>query len=243
MCYKRAFQIQGEAVRFKPPTVKDKTSERTQASIVTDIIRRDIIAGIFQPGAKLLLRELSARYGVGTIPLREALTRLAIAGFVAAVDRRGFRVASVSREELLDILRVMAHIEATALEDSIAHGDLAWEGRVVAAYHHLSKLPMVNNRIPGTLNPAWEDAHDAFHTTLLSACTSPWLLRLAAQLREHQARYRFLSVHEMEAGVRDVGAEHHAILAAVLDRDAGAASKTLVDHLNTTARLAPPAAA
>lgn len=225
-------------MKFELLVEKGKVAERTQASILTDLIRRDIIASIFPPGSKLLLRELSERYDVGTIPLREALSRLAMSGFVEIVDQRGFRVARASEEELLDITRVMTHIEAEALEDAIAHGDLEWEGKVVATYHQLTKLPMLNEKVPGTLNPAWEVAHDAFHTTLLSACTSPWLLRLAALLRGHQARYRFLTVHEIEVGVRDVSAEHSAILKAVLNRDARAACNSLVDHLNTTARLA-----
>ncbi|NMM28945.1 MAG: FCD domain-containing protein [Glaciimonas sp.] len=225
-------------MKFKVPIEYERASERTQASIVTDFIRRDIIAGIFPPGSKLLLRALSERYDVGMIPMREALSRLAIAGFVTLIDQRGFRVARASKEELLDIMHVMTNIEAQALEDAIEHGDLAWEGKVVSAYHQVSKLPMVNEKIPGTMNPQWEIAHDAFHTALLSACTSPWLLRLAAILRGQSARYRFLSVNAMEAGVRDIAGEHALILAATLKRDARAASNALVEHLQTTARLA-----
>ena len=225
-------------MKFELPVEKAKVAERTQASILTDLIRRDIIAGIFPPGSKLLLRVLAERYTVGIIPLREALSRLAMSGFVEVVDQRGFRVAQASKEELLDIMRVMTNLEAEALEDSIAHGDLEWEGKVVAAYHQLSKLPMLNEKLPGTLNSAWEEAHDAFHTALLSACSSPWLLRLAALLRGHQARYRFLTVREIASGSRDAHAEHSAILAAVLRRDAGAACSNLVEHFNTTARLA-----
>lgn len=217
---------------------EEKAPERTQASIVTDLIRRDIIAGIFPPGSKLLLRALAERYGVGNIPLREALSRLAMAGFVAAVDQRGFRVVPASTEELLDIMQVMTQLELEALKDSIAHGDLAWEGKIVSTFHLLSRLPMLNKKLPGTMNPEWEVAHDAFHTALLSACRSPWLLRLAALLREHSARYRFLSVKAMEAGVRDIAGEHSTLLAAALKRDAPAATKALADHLKTTAQLA-----
>jgi len=213
-------------------------AERTQASIITDLVRRDIIAGIFPPGSKLLLRALTERYGVGTIPLREALSRLAMSGFVEAVDQRGFRVAETSGEELLDIARVRGRIETEALRDAIEHGNLAWEGQVLAAYHHLSRIAMSNPDIPGTLNPEWEEVHEGFHTALLSACTSPWLIRLATQLREHSARYRHLSVFYMETGKRDVLSEHQAILNAVLDRNVDLAADLLADHLAKTARLA-----
>lgn len=211
---------------------------RTQASITSEAIRKDIIAGILAPGSKLILRELSERYDVGSIPLREALSRLAMSGLVEAVDQRGFRVADASEEELVDIARVRITIETDALRDAIEHGDLEWEGRVLGAFHQLSRIPMTNPKVRGALNPDWESAHDAYHAALLSACTSKWLIKLAAQLREHSARYRHLSVAYAEAGVRDVLAEHRAMTDAVLARDGDRASRLLAEHLGKTARLA-----
>jgi GntR family carbon starvation induced transcriptional regulator len=230
------------ATQFELPVEKERESERTQASIVTDLIRRDIISGVFPPGSKLLLRVLSEQYGVGTIPLREALSRLAVAGFVSVIDQRGFRVPRASTEELLDIVRVLTRIEAEALEDAIVHGDLAWEGKIVSAFHQLSRVPKKNEKVPGTGNPEWEAAHEEFHAAILSACTSPWLLRLVGILRGHEARYRFLSIRATYVGKRDADAEYAAILNAILKRDVHAATSALVEHLNTTARLAVAAA-
>lgn len=219
-------------------SVNGEASLKTQASILTDEIRRDIIAGILPPGSKLLLRELSARYGAGANPLREALSRLAMSGLVEAVDQRGFRVARTSMEELLDIARVRISIEVEALRDAIEHGDLNWEGEILASFHRVSRISMTNQQVPGALNPEWESAHDIYHRALLSACSSPWLLRLTSLLREHSARYRHLSVVYIEAGTRDLHAEHQAITEAVLARDGQRACELLAEHLATSARLA-----
>lgn len=209
---------------------------KTQASVLTDTIRQDIIAGTFAPRSKLKMRELSERYGVGVIPLREALSRLAMSGFVNVEDQKGFRVAAVSEAELLDITRVRQQIESDALRDSVAHGDLEWETRLISAAHRLSGLPLRTSDDAG-VNPQWDLAHDAFHSALIGACTSPWLIKLSEMLREQTGRYRHISVKAECAQMRDLQSEHQAIVDAALKRDADAACRLLTDHFSRTAEL------
>lgn len=211
---------------------------RTQASILTDTVRQDIIAGVFPPDSKLKLRELSERYGVGVIPLREALSRLAMSGFVEAEDQRGFRVAGVSEAELRDITRVRQSLESDALRDAIAHGDINWETELMSASHRLSRIPMRLTEPEEMMNPEWERAHDAFHAALLSGARSSWLLKLSALLREQTARYRQLSLRAEKSHMRDVGKEHQEIVDAALARDADKACALLAEHFELTTRLA-----
>lgn len=210
---------------------------RTQASVLTDAIREDIIQGVFPPESKLKLRELAERYEVGVIPLREALSRLAMSGFVEAEDQRGFRVASVSRAELLDITRVRQKIETEALRDAIAHGDLNWEAAILAALYRLDRIPLLADGATQGINPEWERAHEDFHTALLAACTSSWQLKLSVLLREQTARYRHLSVQREKSSSRDVGSEHRAIADAVIARDADKACALLQLHFAATTEL------
>lgn len=62
----------GEAPR---PAV---TLEEAARQLVLD----EILRGNLAPKSKLKIRELSARYGIGASPLREALSRLVPAGLV-----------------------------------------------------------------------------------------------------------------------------------------------------------------
>ncbi|MBO9329999.1 GntR family transcriptional regulator [Achromobacter sp. HZ01] len=213
------------------------TQQRTQASLLTDTVLDDIIAGRLLPGAKLKLKELAERYDTGVNPLREALSRLATSGFVNAEDQRGFSVAKTSREELLDITQTRQRIECDALRASIAHGDIEWEGRVMAALHRLKRQSMMAASGVG-LDPQWEAEHDAFHEALLSACPSKWSLRFSLILRDQTSRYRNLSVMgQNEAGARDVHAEHEAIAKAALAKNADLACALLAEHLRITTAL------
>lgn len=215
----------------------EEVGSRTKASALTDVIRRDVIQGVFPPGAKLKPRELAERYDVGTVPLREALSRLVLSGFVEAEDQRGFRVAKVSVEELIDLTKARSEIESLALRNAITTGDLSWETGVLAASHKLERTSR-HDPATGLITPSWERAHDAFHVALLVGCGSAWLIRICNLLRDQVDRYRQLSLEvEIPAG-RDVLLEHKLLTAAVLARDANQACLLLQKHFSLTSDLA-----
>lgn len=206
----------------------------TMASALAEAIRMDVIRGRLMPEQRLKIQELAKRYDAGTIPVREALSRLATSGFVEAKDQRGFFVRSVSVEELRDLTRVRLMIEPDALRDSIEHGDGAWEERVVSAHHRMTRQKVYAVGPPGELNPDWEAAHDDFHKQLLSGCSSPWLLRFTDTLRAQTARYRHISTASSSTPKRDVTGEHSAILEAALGRRADVAIALMCEHLRRT---------
>ncbi len=214
----------------------DTGASRTMASVLADAILQDIVTGALPPGSKLKIRELAERYQAGVIPLREAVSRLAMSGFVEAEDQRGFRVTQVSREDLEDVTSVRQCIESEALRDAIESGNLEWEGAVLSAFHQVNSLPTVIGD-PPRMNPAWERAHDNFHTTLLAGCRSKWLKHFAATLRAQTARYRHMSLGSAHAGERNVAKEHEEIVKAVLARDADLACELLVQHFAVTTQL------
>lgn len=213
-------------------------STTTMASALTDQVRRDIIQGRLMPGTKLKLRELAAAYGVGVIPLREALSRLTNSGFLDFADQKGFTIRPVSEKELKDLTRTRLVVEKEALRDAIAHADIAWEERIVAAHHRMSRLPIGLPHDPTVLNPEWEAAHDDFHLQLISNCESEWLKRFVHTLREQTARYRHMSVRSERTATRDVTGEHLGLMSAVLESRADDACRLLDEHLNLSSNIA-----
>ncbi len=208
-------------------------SPKTLASVLVDRIRADIVSRVLPPGSKLRLRELSARYETGINPLREALARLAAVGLVLVEDQRGFRVAPVSMHDLEDLTRVKRQIYAIALRASIERGDVAWEARVIAAHHELAR---VTPSKPGSAvadEAAFEQYHRRFHTALIEACDSPWLMHFHDVLYEQSLRYHGQAMQHGDTW-RDSLREHRAIMKAVLARDADAAVKLFNEHVGLT---------
>ncbi|TDQ27241.1 DNA-binding GntR family transcriptional regulator [Raoultella sp. BIGb0149] len=210
--------------------------KRTMASRLEERVRRDIINGKLKPGSKMRLKALSEHYDAGVIPLREALSRLATTGFVAAVDQKGFSVRRVSAPELRDITLTRLHIECKALELSILNADIDWESRLIAAHHRMERHDM---RDPQSqqLDPAWEEAHEAFHSALLANCGSPWLLHFVDTLCDQTLRYRALAVESPVSQGRDVALEHRQLLQAALDRNIALATSLLTAHYLKTMEI------
>src|SRR4051812_34085945 len=126
-------------------------------------LREDIIRGVLQPAAKLRIEQLRQSYGLGASPLREALSRLVADGLVETEGQRGFWVAPISRAELHDITAARQVIEVGALRQSIAHGSVEWEGRVVAARHNLDHVEKSMAAPTAEVITNWERANRQFH--------------------------------------------------------------------------------
>jgi DNA-binding GntR family transcriptional regulator len=197
-------------------------------------LRDDLLAAVLKPGEPLRLATMRARYCAGLTPLREALFQLVAEGLVTMEDQRGFRVAEVSRDDLMDLTEQRVFLEGQALRLAITHGDLAWESHVLAAHHRLANTPMLD-RDTTTLTAAWSDAHRDFHRVLVEACESAWLLRFREILSDQAERYRRLSIREVPD--RDVALEHRQLAEAVLARDADLAEQRLAAHYRLTAQL------
>ena len=84
----------------------------------------------------------SERYGGSTSAIREGLQRLVEQGLVVSEPQLGFRVVSLSVEDLVDLTVARCEIEGLALRYAVEHGDLAWESEIVAAIYALEHTPL-----------------------------------------------------------------------------------------------------
>ncbi len=195
-------------------------------------LREDILNGALAPGEKLLVEHLKLRYEVGAGTVREALSRLVSEAMVVAEGQRGFTVAPISLEDLSDVTNVRVAVETDALRSSIRNGDDFWRNRLRIAYDKLSALeqPLEDGNVR-----RWEQANAEFHEALLSACGSPWTLRVVRQLTQHAERYRRYAIG-LHTG-RDVHAEHAQIFEAAIDGQDARAALALEAHIRATPEL------
>lgn len=191
-------------------------------------IKRDIIFGELNPGAKLKLDTLKDRYSASLSTLRETLNRLASDGFVEAPEQRGFFVKPVSPEDLTEIAELRVLLECHALELSIRKGDNNWEGNLVAAHHKLHLMEQQLLRGDESEQETWKRYDWEFHQALIAACDSKNLLSVHSIVYDKYLRYQMLVLtYRGEEAVR----EHRQIFDAALARDAGNARKTLEEHI------------
>lgn len=198
----------------------------------TLVLKRAILSGEIFAGSKLRVHDLMRQYGLGATPVREGLNRLLSANLVQVEGQRGFRVVSMSPEDLRDLTFVRTAVETEALRLAIAQGDDRWEANVVAALHCLEKFYSSRGRKAHDGDAEFDFAHQEFHHALLAACNSPRLLELHAVLHDQAYRYR---VAKARRGSRHPDNSHHQELAELaLARKADRACDKLRDHISVT---------
>lgn len=208
----------------------------TLASHVYDRLRQEIISVAIPPGEKLHIRLLCDRFDVGLSPMREALSRLSTESLVVQNDHRGFSVAPMSAEDLLDITRARCWLNGIAIRNSIQNGDAGWEENVVLSFHRLSRTPRFSAGNESERSPAWELAHNNFHKSLISASGSRRLEAYCEHLFDSAERYRHVG---RKAGIKGENRdkEHRALMETVVARDADKAAELIAAHFEHTAEL------
>jgi DNA-binding GntR family transcriptional regulator len=215
----------------------DKSQNPTANETALNALRHDVLSLAFLPGAKLKVEHLQQSYGLSSSPIREALNRLTEEGLVRADERKGFRVAMVSDEDLQDITRMRLLIDLPTLEQSMRSGDDEWESYVIASFHLLEKLESRLPEGPVVLNADWSALHSSFHRAMMSACPSERMVLTSSSLFDQAERYRHISARYRTV-IKRKSEEHKVLMRAVLKRDIETAKELHQEHVLSTQKNA-----
>jgi DNA-binding GntR family transcriptional regulator len=135
-------------------------------------LRQWITVGQFLPGERLKIRDVAQDMGVGVMPVRAALLRLAAEGALTHSANRGVCVPQLSKAEFDDVLQMRLLLE----------GEAAERGALRLAQSEHARLQDLSTQMQEALAQrqakAYLDANEAFHLILYRAAGSPTLLAL-----------------------------------------------------------------
>lgn len=186
--------------------------------VYLDVLQR-IQRGSVPAGSKLKDTAIAAELGVSRTPVREALTRLAWEGLLAADTGKGFRLTPLDPAELREIGSILAALEPFAL-------DLAPDPDAAA----LASLTEVVRRLEQTRGDIARcvELDDEFHRVLLAGCPNRRLLSLADTLRRGLRRYLH---HYLDRGGRvSLSTLQHSRIADALRKGDRAAARELLER-------------
>jgi len=197
-----------------------REDDGTVVSMLASALRRDISFGTLLPDQKLKIETLRQRYGGSNHSMRETLRLLTAEGLVEATAQRGFRVTSATEDDLRDISLVRLEIEKIALGLAIEHGNVDWEGRIIAANHRLQKAEQTLVGAPDDLLAIeWDEACRIFSTALIDACESPRLIDLHRKFFDQSRRYRLAQLREGQLNFGKRKKRRQDLVDAVLSRN------------------------
>ena len=209
-----------------------KSDDDTVVEMLASSIRRDISFGVLRPDQKLKLADLRQAYGGSNHSMRETLRILSSEGVVEATNQRGFRVTSATEDDLRDILLVRLEVEKLGLKRSLERGDVAWESRVIAILHSVSRADATVLKNPDDVTALeWDEACRDLIMTLISASGSPRISDMAAQFYGQSRRFRLALLREGRIDFAARAARRTALQNAIIARDEPRALGVLEDEI------------
>ena len=208
-------------VEAPPPT---SLSRRALYQDVADRLRQQIFARQLEPGSWIDEMKLSAEFGISRTPLREALKVLAVEGLVTMKLRRGAYVTEMSRDDVAQVYRLLALLEADAAAQVAAEASDAEIAELRALHTGLEKQTRQRD--------AFFAANEAFHLRLLALGRNRWREQLVTDLRKVMKLNRHHSLFK-QGRLADSLAEHRQLMAAIEARDAAGASQLMQDHFRS----------
>jgi DNA-binding GntR family transcriptional regulator len=156
----------------KPASVKDRTPSTTQQDACYQTLRQWVTVGRFLPGERLKIRAVAEELGVGLMPVRATLQRLAAEGALVNIPNAGVAVPFLSRAEFDDVLDMRLLLE----------GEAAERGALRLSAPDAEALAVLSGQMDAALKAAdakaYLAANEEFHLILYRAAGSPTLLAL-----------------------------------------------------------------
>ncbi|VXD04774.1 Fatty acid metabolism regulator protein [Pseudomonas sp. 8Z] len=134
-------------------------------------MRASLLAGRFQPGQAMKIRDLATQWGTSSMPVRAALQRLVAEGALEGEPQRSVRVPVMTSQRYEQIVQVRLALEGLAVElatSRLDKADLAILRDCVQRMDQAIEQRQVQ---------AYLDANSQFHLHLYGACGNPVLLR------------------------------------------------------------------
>lgn len=192
--------------------------------VVFNTLRNAILKGELAPGERLMEMHLAEQLGVSRTPIREAIRKLELEGLVVMTPRKGAVVASITEDDLRDVLEVRKVLEQLAVELACTHITDEEMQKLKGTMEEFRKAIHVNDAV----EIASKD--EKFHDIIYQATRNHRLIQILNNLREQMYRYRFEYVKD-EKVRNDLIEEHIKIISALENKDIENGKAAIKQHI------------
>jgi DNA-binding GntR family transcriptional regulator len=213
-------------MRVVEPLTGEAAAARAGELLFTRV-RDRILCGDYAPGSALPQDSLAAEFGVGRVPVREALVRLRAEGLIDIEAQRGFRVRPLLGAEVDEVFRLRMALEPVAVGEG---------AKLAKAKDHIGAREALRALSAALAASSLNDIgnlNSAFHLALILPHRQPMTAEILARL--HTQSQRCVRMHLLPVGrVRRATSEHNALYEAWARGDSREASLLTAHHIEET---------
>ena len=196
-------------------------------------ILTDIFHGKYRAGQRLVTEALANRFGVSHTPIREALIELGGSGVINLLPNRGAVVRKVTARDVREVLQVRKVLECEAVRGAAKRADGTKARRIAADIQTLAASAPGPDAVARA-----RELDNTLHDFICTSCGNGFLQSELTRLRTLYQAFRDVTWDLEEARsdfhrVAVEAAEHLAITAALLARDARAAVRAMTAHIRS----------
>ena len=186
-------------------------------------LKEDIINLKFKENSIITEKELAERYKVSKTPVREALKKLNLEGFIEVLPRKGYFVTSISVEDLKNIFQIRMILEVGASEIAIENVSL----------NDIKKLKEIANTKVKTINAKsyieYSEINYQFHLLIAKLTNNNMLANMIEGVLNQLRRVLYRDLCNLD--FENMKNEHLNIVYAIEKRDTDLARKIMKKHL------------
>lgn len=185
-------------------------------------IRDSIMSGRMASGEHVRIDHVAAELGVSGTPVREALLSLRAEGFVHLDRNRGFRVAPLSEQDVLDLFQVQAFVAGELAARAVSKKTPSLVEDLEKIQEAMKEAARIED------GDRVEELNFQFHRRINTTAASPKLNALIGILLHYVPRRFYAEIPGWpEASVND----HAAIVQALRSRRPQSARKAMTNHI------------
>ncbi|MDU4960856.1 MAG: GntR family transcriptional regulator [Sporomusaceae bacterium] len=195
--------------------------------VVAETLREAIINGVLKPGERLMEIQLAEELGVSRTPVREAIRRLELEGFVVMVPRRGTYVTDLSIKDINEVYEIRTVLDVLAAglaAERITEEELEELERLLVQISDLAEQNNVEKLI---------EYDSLFHDVLYRASRNDRLVGIINNLREQFTRFRSISM-QYPGRIQNTVAEHTRLVEAIAQRNPDLAQRIAREHMENS---------
>lgn len=192
--------------------------------VVCETLRNAIIQGVLKPGERLMEIQVSEELGVSRTPVREAIRKLELEGFVVMIPRRGTYVSDLSIKDINEVFEVRTALDVLAAgmaAERITDAELEQMERLLVELGEYIEEDNIEKIV---------EADSQFHDLLYSASRNSRLVGIINNLREQLTRFRSLSM-SYPGRLKEMLGEHTRLVESLGMRNVALAKRLAGEHM------------